>query len=97
MIVRIVRMKFRSVEVANFVNLFEDRKSQIRSFPGCQHLELWQDTNDVDSFFTFSMWESEQHLNRYRFSEFFKDTWGRTKLLFAEKPMAWSAEKRVVV
>lgn len=97
MIVRIVQMNFRPEEVANFEALFAERKQMIRSFEGCHHLELWQDAHDSNIFFTYSMWESEAHLNHYRFSDFFKDTWSKTKALFQAKPQAWSVTQKVVV
>ena len=90
-------MEFREDEIENFLQLFNERKQQIRSFDGCKHLELWQDENNPTIFFTYSHWESESHLNHYRFSEFFKDTWAKTKRLFAEKPQAWSVKRKVLV
>ncbi len=90
MIVRIVQMTFREDAVAEFSNLFEERKETIRSFTGCTHLELWQDSKHPNVFFTCSHWDSESDLDHYRFSEFFKDTWDKTKALFANKPQAWS-------
>ncbi len=97
MIVRIVQMTFRTEAIADFKQLFEERKERIRHFGGCRHLELWQDSGNSAIFFTYSHWESEAHLNHYRFSEFFKDTWGRTKALFADKPQAWSVVQRAVL
>lgn len=97
MIIRIVQMKFRPEEVENFLVLFEERKSLIRNFHGCNHLELWQDENDKNIFFTYSFWENESALNHYRFSELFKDTWSKTKVLFSDKPQAWSLNQKMVV
>lgn len=97
MIVRIVKMTFRCEEVANFQNLFNERKEKIRHFEGCQHLELWQHAHDEKIFFTYSVWDSEQHLDHYRFSELFKDTWTKTKALFDAKPEAWSVNQKVIV
>ncbi|MCW3122275.1 MAG: antibiotic biosynthesis monooxygenase [Flavipsychrobacter sp.] len=96
MIVRVVQMTFQSDRINDFTALFEERKETIRSFPGCTHLELWQDTKDQNKFFTYSHWESEAHLDHYRFSEFFRDTWGLTKALFAEKPQAWSVTRKSI-
>ncbi len=90
MIIRLVQMSFRWDAVKEFQKLFEERKHLIKEFAGCNHLELWQDAHDKNIFFTYSIWDSEEHLNHYRFSEFFKDTWARTKALFADKPQAWS-------
>lgn len=97
MIVRIVQMTFRPEEVENFQALFEERKERIRHFEGCTHLELWQDAHNPNVFFTYSYWESEAHLDHYRFSEFFKDTWARTKALFADKPNATSVVRKMIV
>ena len=93
MIIRIVKMTFHPNLISAFTTLFEERKQTIRNFPGCTHLELWQHTHHQNIFFTHSHWVSEQDLDHYRFSDFFKDTWGKTKLLFAEKPEAWSVIK----
>lgn len=92
MIKRIVQMSFRPECRQDFLLLFEERKHIIRGFEGCMMLELWQDINNPDIFFTHSLWASEEHLNHYRFSAFFKDTWTRTKALFAEKAQAWSVD-----
>ncbi len=96
MIVRIVQMTFREDCVDTFTTMFEERKQTIRGFRGCTHLELWQDSKQPNVFFTYSHWASEADLDHYRFSEFFKDTWGITKALFADKPQAWSVGVRSV-
>lgn len=97
MILRVVQMHFREDALDDFLNLFEERKQLIRGFEGCEHLELWQDEHNKAVFFTYSHWQSETHLNHYRFSELFKDTWRKTKALFAEKPQAWSVNRKMVV
>lgn len=90
MIKRIVKLTFREDSVADFLILYEASNAKIRSFPGCQHLELLQCTQPNNLFFTYSIWDSQEHLDHYRFSEFFKDTWSLTKALFEEKAEAWS-------
>ncbi len=97
MIVRIVQMTFREDAVEDFVSMFEERKERIRHFEGCSHLELWQDSTRPNVFFTYSKWSSQEALDHYRFSEFFKDTWGRTRAMFAGGPQAWSVQQRYVV
>ena len=92
MIIRIVKMEFRSDETENFRKLFEERKQTIRAFEGCLHLELWKDKNQKEIFFTYSHWESEAHLDHYRYSAFFRDTCEKTRALFANKAKAWSVD-----
>ena len=93
MIIRVVKMTFIEDCIADFTALFEAREETIRNFKGCAHVELWQDSANRNIFFTYSHWETQADLDNYRFSEFFKDTWGRTKVLFAGKPEAWSVTR----
>ncbi len=97
MLVRIVKMIFREDAIEPFQQLFESRKELIRNFEGCRHLELWQDKNNANTFFTYSLWQDEEALNNYRQSHFFDDTWAQTKQLFAGKPEAWSVQQMVVM
>ncbi|HSJ68765.1 MAG TPA: antibiotic biosynthesis monooxygenase family protein [Anditalea sp.] len=93
MLIRTVRMTFQPDKVEGFLKIFNDSKTKIRGFKGCQHLELWQDHCQENIFTTYSYWEDESALNKYRESELFKEVWGQTKLLFSEKPRAFSQKK----
>jgi heme-degrading monooxygenase HmoA len=92
MIIRIVQMSFKEEDIEKFEEFFNSRKAMIKDFKGCHHVELWQDTKDKTTFFTYSIWDSEQDLNHYRFSDFFKDTWTQTKAMFNDKAKAWSVK-----
>ncbi|NQW43706.1 MAG: antibiotic biosynthesis monooxygenase [Bacteroidetes bacterium] len=95
MINRIVKMTFKPEEINNFLSLFEQVKDLIKACDGCLHLELWLQIGNKNVLFTFSQWISEEHLNNYRHSLLFEDTWAKTKALFAAKPEAWSVEQLV--
>jgi quinol monooxygenase YgiN len=90
-------MTFREECVEDFLHVFESSKHQIRSFPGCTHLELMRDDREPNIFSTYSLWESGTDLERYRESELFKGVWAQTKVLFEAKPMAFSLEKFIEV
>ncbi len=89
-------MTFREDSVGEFLAIFRDSKEMILGFDGCRHVELLQDVNEPNVYSTYSLWESEEHLNRYRDSELFGTVWKSTKVLFAAKPQAWS-HRRVAV
>lgn len=95
--IRIVKMRFRTECVEDFKALFEARKEMIRAQEGCTHLQLLRDINDPDVFFTYSFWQAPEYLEQYRNSDFFADTWAKTKALFAEKAAAWSVDQQVVL
>lgn len=83
-------MTFQPNKVPEFLALFEASKPKVRHQPGCHHLELWQDQNDENKFMTYSHWDDEAALNRYRESELFAGIWKQTKALFADKARAYS-------
>ncbi|RYZ62991.1 MAG: antibiotic biosynthesis monooxygenase [Chitinophagaceae bacterium] len=93
MIIRIVKMTFKEEEITAFQQLFAERKSLIRNFPGCTHLALWQDKDNPQQFFTYSWWQSTEALDAYRQSHFFDDTWRQTKQKFAARPEAWTVDQ----
>ncbi|GAB4335608.1 MAG: antibiotic biosynthesis monooxygenase [Flammeovirgaceae bacterium] len=95
MLIRIVRMTFQTEKVQDFLEIFENSKEKIRAFEGCQHLELLQDKNAPNVFMTYSYWNDENALEKYRQSELFQTTWNRTKALFSDKPMAFSAHSLI--
>jgi heme-degrading monooxygenase HmoA len=90
MITRIVKLTIQQEKTAEFIALFNDSQSLIKNSEGCKHIELLTDIHQPNVFFTHSRWDSEKHLNLYRNSDLFKNIWPRTKLLFADKPEAWS-------
>ena len=93
MLTRIVRMTFRPDEMAAFDAIFKASKDQIQAFPGCQHVDLLYDLDVPNVRVTYSLWDSPEALEAYRNSDFFRTTWIKTKVLFSEKPMAFSLEK----
>lgn len=89
-------MTLKEEAIKSFLQFFNERKEKIRHFPGCSHLELWQDKHHTDVYFTYSHWENEEALNHYRYSDFFKETWTFTKQHFASKAEAYSISRVVV-
>lgn len=92
MIKRIVKLTFRTDAIPIFLEIFEQSAPKILQSEGCHHLELWRAKSPDNVFFTYSYWEDEAALDRYRASDFFQHTWRKTKLLFSERPAAWSVE-----
>jgi quinol monooxygenase YgiN len=89
-IIRIVRMHFTEAGVDEFLNIFEQNREKIRSFPGCTHLDLLRDAEEPNTFATLSHWDSQQSLDAYRRSELFASVWGRVKTLMSERTQAFS-------
>ena len=97
MLVRIVKLTFKKENIASFEAIFEENKIKIRHVEGCTFLELLQSKEAENVFFTYSYWNSTTDLENYRNSKFFKSVWNSTKLLFEDKPEAWSLMKKETV
>jgi heme-degrading monooxygenase HmoA len=95
MLIRIVKMSFQVDKIPLFLEEFEQYKLKIRNVKGCQFLELYRDFQVPTIFFTYSYWNSENDLNNYRESKLFEEVWGKTKVLFNQKPQAWSVQRLV--
>lgn len=93
MFVRIVKMSFHIEKIDKFLVNFNAKKQSIRNTSGCCLLELYRDKTNPAIFFTYSYWETEDALENYRNSDLFKNIWAETKILFNDKPIAWSVDK----
>ena len=86
MITRIVKLNINKEKINGFKSFFEKSKSEIENFKGCKHVELLQDINDSNIFFTYSHWENEIMLNKYRNSLFFKRYGKQLNYILEENP-----------
>jgi len=93
MLVRIVKLSLQEDKIEEFLSNFNNQKLSIRNFPGCQFLELYNDKQSKNVFFTYSYWDNEDTLDNYRNSELFQGIWAVTKPMFNAKPEAWSVDK----
>ena len=90
MLLRIVRMEFQEEKVLEFHKLFKNIKGKISDVKGCESIHLYRDQDQFNVFYTHSHWLSVDHLNKYKATLFLKATWTEVKVLFADKPRAYS-------
>lgn len=90
MIIRLVKLTFHPEYLATFLKEVEQRKESIRNFEGCTYLQILQDNKNPCIVFSHSYWNTEEDLNNYRHSDFFKEFWNSFKVNFAAAPEAWS-------
>lgn len=91
--IRIVQLHIKEEAIATFQEVFTAHQNLITAFEGCHKLELWQVTDNAQKFITYSIWEDETALIRYRNSDLFTNLWTRVKPLFESKAEAWSLQK----
>lgn len=90
MITRFVKLTFKEDKIDDFINIWNESREKIAGFDGCNFVEMHQARVPENVCFTHSIWESEDALNAYRYSELFQKTWAKTKVLFDDRPEAWS-------
>ena len=93
MITRIVKLSIKAENKQKLIALFLNYKNKIILSEGCLSVELLQDKNDENTFFTYSKWENNEALENYRSSELFAIIWPKVKLLFNLKAQAWTVSK----
>ena len=92
MIIRVVKLVLLESKKDEFLKTFSDAHREIKSFKGCTYLELLE-SKTSGIVFTYSHWESDDALQLYLNSEFFKNVWKTVKPMFAGKAEAWSLIK----
>ena len=90
MITRIVRLTITESKAESFYDFVKPRIKEIRKFPGCIKVDLYEDNSDTRVYYTISQWESEKDLNEYRKSKLFGTIWPIVKPWFSEKPITYS-------
>lgn len=93
MLVRIVKLTFKQERIADFLQIYEGHREDIKSSDGFSSIELFKEKSNPRVLFTYSIWEDEAALENYRASAYFRDIWSRPKILFSAKAEAWSLEK----
>lgn len=83
-------MHFTVKGAEKFLPIFEANEEAIRNFPGCRYLELLRDVNNDLTYTTLSHWKDEESLEDYRKSDLFVSVWRNVKILFRERPQAFS-------
>ena len=96
MITRVVKMTFKPGNASEFKDVFNRSKTYIRHFEGCLHLSLLESQTEPGVFFTYSKWENQTCLEKYRQSELFKSTWAQTKVLFEKPAEAWTCLEEII-
>ena len=90
MVNRIVKMTFRNDAIEQFTEIFNTYQDRIRSAEGCLSVQLLHDVNNPCIFFTYSIWNDETFLEKYRLSSTFGEVWPQVKPLFAAPAEAWT-------
>lgn len=92
MITRIVKLTFREEQIGPFLAFFDTINTRVSRFEGCNGMRLLRDIHAPNVVFTYSYWNSEEALNKYRDSELFGSVWSTIKPWFGAKAEAWSVE-----
>lgn len=90
--IRIVKLTFKPEYRDDFLKFISFHKDKIQNFEGCCGVDFLNSIDNANVFFTYSTWENERYLEKYRNSSLFQMVWTEVKQWFGDKPEAWSVE-----
>lgn len=90
--IRLVKLTLKEEYVQAFIQHFDTVKEKINAFPGCKGMKLLRDKKNPQIVFTYSEWETDEDLEKYRSSELFSTIWPTIKPWFDQKAEAFSTE-----
>ncbi len=90
MILRLVQLPLKEDCVEDFKRLFGESHPHLMDTPGCEEALLRTDHADPTTCWTVSKWQSIEHLESYRSSDWFRHTWPRIKTMLASRAQAWT-------
>jgi quinol monooxygenase YgiN len=90
MIIRVVKLTFKEDKIDQFLSYFDGIKQHVNSFQDCHGMQLLQDSQNKNIVFTYSKWENDAALEKYRTSDLFGSVWPTIKPWFALKTEAWT-------
>jgi len=79
MIVRLVFLPAKPEAFDRLAELYEEGSKVVRAQKGMRKLELFHDKEDPYTLVTISHWDSDEALQAYRHSEFFKEFWPKVR------------------
>ncbi|GAB4282635.1 MAG: hypothetical protein Kow0068_07300 [Marinilabiliales bacterium] len=89
MITRIVKMEINEADIDSYLEKVQSVLDKIKSFDGCVSINILNDKEVSNRFFSYSTWESEEKLDAYRNSEWFKQIWSEIRQYFKSPAQAW--------
>lgn len=91
MIKRIVRLTLKdNTSKAAFEEIYNRRNPHKNGVQGCHDVKVMKDVNEENIYYTVSTWESNDDLEAYRHSDYFKETWPMVKAHLATRAKAFS-------
>lgn len=96
MITRIVRLTLKDESSQNdFRALYASRNPMNRGVSGCLEVKIMKDINENNVYYTVSKWTTNEALENYRSSAYFKETWPMVKSTLASKTKVFTMEEVV--
>jgi len=91
MIKRIVRLTLKdTASKTAFEDIYDTRNPHKNGVKGCLDVKVMKDVNEENIYYTVSTWESNDDLEAYRHSPYFKETWPMVKANLAKRAEAYS-------
>jgi hypothetical protein len=92
MILRVVKMVVDQNKIDIFNNFMSNLSTEKEGMDGCVHHDFFSNKQFRNVFYSYTIWESEKYLNKYRKSMLFKEVTTTLRSLCLSEPAAWTVE-----
>lgn len=86
-------MQVSSPNKALFKQTLKDYQKALKEQKGCMHLDMFSDKKEKDIFYSYTIWDNDTNLKKYRKSALYKELSGKILPLCDKEPKAWTVDE----
>jgi len=92
MILRVVKMELIETKIGLFERFMSNLKDEKLRQEGCLHHDIFCDKDNNSIYFSYTIWNNEKSLKKYKKSELFKVVSQTIRSFCVKEPLAWTVE-----
>ncbi len=85
-------MTLKEAHVDSFKKRIPIISIEVRRVSGCMHNDIFRDKNKDNVFYSYTIWNSEEDIEKYLNSQYYKEIWNDLWDYFKIEPQAWKID-----
>ena len=92
MIIRVVKIPIKDASINSFIKRIPIISNEVRRVSGCIHNDIFRDKMKENIFYSYTIWNSDEDIEKYLGSQYYKDIWGDLWDYFEGTPKSWKID-----
>ncbi len=92
MILRVVKLKVDPRKMEAFQLFMENLHDEKLRLNGCLHFDFFNERQNPNIFYSYTIWEHEKFLKQYKKTDLFKEVVQTLRELCIDEPQAWTIQ-----